>query len=228
MFQRLTHNAVLYVELATQKRFTFRAIQKAAEAFGRGLLRRWKWNKGDKLALMTPNTADVAPVTFGTWFAGGVVCPVNHLYTTGELVSLLKTSQAKALVTDLSCLKVACEAASAVGLPLDKILLMGDHDPERRFQHFSSLQGPSKSIARVAVRPSDLSFLVFSSGTTGLPKAVMLTHENIVANIMQFSAVDAGIFNWKTDRSLGFLPMYHIYGTYTARSIPRPRLKLTT
>lgn len=176
---------------------------------------------------MTPNSADVAPATFGTWFAGGVVCPVNHLYTTGELVSLLRTSQAKALVTNLSCLKVACEAASVVGLPLNRILLVGEHDPERRFQNFSSLQGPS-SIKRVANKPGDLCFLVFSSGTTGLPKAVMLSHENIVANIIQFNAVDAGIFNWKTDRTLGFLPMYHIYGRYKTRSIPRPRLILTT
>ncbi|KAG8162029.1 hypothetical protein KVR01_007794 [Diaporthe batatas] len=193
---------VLYVELTTQRRLTFRAIQQAAEAFGRGLLQQWDWQRGDKLALMTPNTADVAPVTFGAWFAGGVVCPVNHQHKAGELVSLLRTSQAKALITDLSCLKVACKAASAVGLPLGKILLVGDHDPERRFQHFSSFQGPS-SINRVRNKPSDLCFLVFSSGTTGPPKAVMLTHENIVANIIQFSTVDAGVFNWKTDRVLG-------------------------
>ena len=217
----MTHNnAVLYVELATKKRFTFRAIRQAAEAFGRGLLQHWKWQKGDILALMTPNSADVAAVTFGTWFAGGVVCPVNHLYTTGELVSLLRTSQAKALATNVACLKVACDAALAVGLPLDRIILVGDHDPERRFQHFSNLQGPSTSIERVATKPSDLCFLVFSSGTTGLPKAVMLTHENIVANRMQFNAVEAGVLNWKNDRGLGFLPMYHIYGTYKTRSIP--------
>lgn len=173
---------------------------------------------------MTPNSADVAPVTFGTWFAGGVVCPVNYLYTTEELVSLLRTSQAKALVTNVASLKVACEAALAVGLPLDKILLVGDHDPERRFQHALSLRGSSTSIERVANKPSDSCLLVFSSGTTGLPKGVLLTHENIVANIIQLSTADLGVLNWKNDRGLGFLPMYHIYGTYKTRSISRSRL----
>ncbi|KAK7705464.1 hypothetical protein SLS63_014118 [Diaporthe eres] len=146
---------LIYVDLATQKRFTFRAIRHAAEAFGRGLLQHWKWKKGDILALMTPNSADVAPVTFGTWFAGGVVCPVNYQYTTEELVSLLRASQAKALVTNVDSLKVACEAALAVGLPLDRILLVGDHDPERRFQHAMSFRGSSTSIQRVANKPSD-------------------------------------------------------------------------
>ncbi|KAL2280928.1 hypothetical protein FJTKL_12235 [Diaporthe vaccinii] len=184
---------VIYVDLATQKRFTFRAIRQAAEAFGRGLVQHWKWKKGDILALMTPNSADVAPVTFGTWFAGGVVCPVNYQYTTEELVSLLRASQAKALVTNVASLKVACEAALAVGLPLDRILLVGDHDPERRFQHALSFRGSSTSIERVANKPSDLCFLVFSSGTTGLPKGVLLTHENIVANIIQGSTADPGV-----------------------------------
>ncbi|POS77615.1 4-coumarate-CoA ligase 1 [Diaporthe helianthi] len=202
---------VLYVELATKRRFTFRAIHQAAEAFGRGLLEQWKWQKGDKLAVMTPNSADVAPLTFGTWFAGGVVCPVNYLYTTGELVSLLRTSQAKALVTNLACLKVACEAASIVGLPLDKILLVGDHDPERRFQHFSGLQGQSKSIKRVANKPSDLCFLVFSSGTTGLPKAVMLTHENLVANILQSNALNPGL------ATLVLLPLFDGTSVYVMK-----------
>lgn len=173
---------------------------------------------------MTPNSADVASVTFGTWFAGGVVCPINYLYKTGELVSLLRASQARAIVTNVACLEVACEAALAVGLPLDKILLVGDHDPERRFQHISSFRGSSRSIERVANKPSDLCFLVFSSGTTGLPKGVLLTHENIVANIIQLSAADPGVVNWKNDRGLGLLPMYHVYGTYKTRNISRSRL----
>jgi 4-coumarate--CoA ligase len=163
--------------------------------------------------MMTSNSADVAPVTFGTLFAGGVVCPLNNLYTVDELVSQLGSCKAKALVTNVACLEVACKAASIVGLGLDRILLVGDVDSSRHFQHFSSLQSTSTSVDKVTINPKvDLAFLVYSSGTTGLPKGVMLTHENMVANTLQNYAAEANLMNWKKDRILGFLPMYHIYG----------------
>lgn len=201
------------MDIAAQKRLTFHNIREAAEQFGRGLLQRWKWQKGDVLALMTLNSADVAPVTFGTLFAGGVVCPLNNLYTVDELVSQLESCKAKALVTNVACLEVACKAASIVGLGLDRILLVGDVDSSRQFQHFSSLQSTSTSVAKVTINPKeDLAFLVYSSGTTGLPKGVMLTHENMVANTLQNYAAEVSLMNWKKDRLLGFLPLYHIYG----------------
>lgn len=205
--------AVLFVDTATEKRLTFRELRAAAEPFGRGLLEHWKWRKGDVVAMMTPNTIDIAPVTFGTLFAGGVACPFSYLYTVDELVSQLKSSEAKALVTNVACLGVACKAASKVGLPFDRILLVGDADPKGNFQLFSSLRSTSKSTARVVINPKeDLAFLVYSSGTTGLPKGVMLTHENIVANSLQNHTAEPDVVDWRKDRILGFLPLYHIYG----------------
>ena len=58
-----------------------------------------------------------------------------------------------------------------------------------------------------------MAFLVYSSGTTGLPKGVMLTHRNFVANMLQAEVVDQGSQNWKEDSMISFLPMFHIYGT---------------
>ncbi|KAH7052349.1 putative phenylacetyl-CoA ligase [Macrophomina phaseolina] len=212
---------VVYVDVATQRRVTFRDIRETAERFGKGLRQHWRWQKGDVLALMTPNTVDVAAVACGTLFAGGVVCPFNNLYTVEELASQLKSSGAKALVTNVACLEVAREAALIVGMPLDRILLVGVADPKRQFQYFSSLQSTSDNIKKAAVNPKeDLAFLVYSSGTTGLPKGVMLTHENMVANTLQASVIDGDRTNWQRDRGLGFLPMYHIYGISALVFVP--------
>lgn len=199
-----------------QRSLKFYELRAAAEQFGRGLQEHWSWRKGDVLALMTPNTIDVVPVSFGTLFAGGVVCPFNFLYTVDELVSQLRSSNAKALVTNIACFEVACKAASKVGLPFDRILLVGDTDPKKEQRHYSSLRSTSSSTKRVAINPKeDLAYLVYSSGTTGMPKGVMLTHENIVANTAQFNTAEKDLLSWKTDKSLGFLPLYHIYGTYS-------------
>lgn len=174
------------------------------------------------LALYTPNCIDTPAVTWGTHWAGGVVSPANPGYTVDELAYQLKDSGAKALLTQLAQLEQAKAAAKKVGIPEDRIALVGDEkDPAGRTKHFSSVRNISgtQRYRRAKVNPDkDLAFLVYSSGTTGLPKGVMLSHRNIVANVMQISAGEEPL-KWQAaegrpdgDAILAFLPFFHIYG----------------
>ena len=139
-----------------------------------------------------------------------------------ELAFQLKDSGAKALVTQKALLPVATKAAKQVGIPEDRIILVGDEkDVTMHFKHFQSvknLAGTSR-YRRTKVNPKeDLAFLVYSSGTTGHPKGVMLCHENIVSNILMGKAGEGGNLSWnggpkgEGDKMLAFLPFYHIYG----------------
>lgn len=221
----LTTPVVIFVDITAKKQLTFREVRNTSIEIGRGLRKQWNWQKGDIMVLFSPNSADIAAITFGTLWAGGIVCPANNLYTVGELVSLLRSSGAKALTTHLACLEIAREAALIAGLPLDRIILIGDSDPKRKTKHFSSLRDSSEDVGKVSVNPQeDLAFLVYSSGTTGLPKGVMLSHENIVANVMQNNTPEVTTAtNWKHDSIISFLPMFHIYGDqddfHTLRSL---------
>ena len=197
-------------------------MKSTAIDFGKGLKSQWDWNKGDVLALFTPNCIDTPAIIWGTHWAGGIASPANPGYTADELAFQLKDSGAVALVTQKPFLKVAVEAAKQVGIPEDRIILIGDErDESFIFKHFTSIRPLSgtQRYRRTKLNPKeDLAFLVYSSGTTGHPKGVMLCHENIVSNILMLKAGEAGNVAWnggpdgKGDKILAFLPFYHIYG----------------
>ena len=148
--------------------------------------------------------------------------PANPGYTIDELAFQLKDAGAKALVTQKPFLNVAREAAKKVGLPEDRVILMGDaRDEMMKFKHFTSIRNTSGATRyrRTKLNPDkDLAFLVYSSGTTGHPKGVMLSHLNIVSNIMMLRIGEAGNLtcdggpDGKGDTILAFLPFFHIYG----------------
>jgi 4-coumarate--CoA ligase len=148
--------------------------------------------------------------------------PANPGYNVDELAFQLKDSGAKALVTQMPFIQAAKEAAEQVGIPEDRIIVIGDQrDPEGRVKHFTSIRNTAGTARyrRTKVKPDeDLAFLVYSSGTTGHPKGVMLTHRNIVANVLMLKTGEGGMLSWEGgpngqgDKLIAFLPFFHIYG----------------
>lgn len=165
-------------------------------------------------------------LTWGTLWTGGIVSPASSSYTVKELAFQLKDSGATCLATQVSMLSVAVEAAASVGIPQDRIILLGNQqDPAGRYKHFTSIQSLQRCPREAITPDSDLAFLVYSSGTTGMPKGVMLSHRNIVASILQQVSSDSGMLSHsggpdgKGDRVLAFLPFNHIYGKLTSTKL---------
>lgn len=220
--RRVDRNPVIFIDADTNRSYIYADVRQTALEFGAGLKALWGWKKGDVLAFFTPNSIDTPALTWGCHWAGGIVSPANPAWTAEELAFQLKDSGAKALVTQLASLHVAREAARKVGVPEDRIILLGDKkDPTMRFKHFSSIKNFSavEKYRRTKVNPKeDLAFLVYSSGTTGLPKGVMLSHENIISNLLMHKAREGGNITWnggkhgQGDSILAFLPFFHAYG----------------
>lgn len=152
--------------------------------------------------------------------------PANPAYTVRELVHHLKDSGARALFTQRHLLPVALQAAREAGIPKEKVVLLGDEE-ENGFSHWRDFLSDVGEVGEGEVGEreevnceKDLAFLVYSSGTTGLPKGVMLSHFNVVSNMYMVYSSEGTFLHWKEDSLLSVLPFYHIYGVWS--SLPSP------
>ncbi|KAK4500821.1 hypothetical protein PRZ48_009013 [Zasmidium cellare] len=216
---------VILHDTISSRAYTYDHIRGSSIGFGQALRQAWNWRKGDVLAIYSPNDVDYATIVFGTHWAAGVVTTANPGYTVDELAHQLVNSRAKAIVTQAPLLETTLAAARKAGVPRDRVILMGPDTVDTTVLHFTALPGfrvhDSNEHAQrpYEINPSeDLSFLVYSSGTTGKPKGVMLTHRNIVANVLQTDRANDGYITCgdgttgSGDRTIGFLPLFHIYG----------------
>jgi acyl-CoA synthetase (AMP-forming)/AMP-acid ligase II len=189
--------AVSYCDLAT-------AIDSAAAGLVRHGVRR-----GDVIALASPNCAEFAIAFYAAVLAGAAISPVNPLAPAADMTRQLTHSGARWLITTAAAFEEHGHAAcTAAGLGSDAVFVFGE---ATRAVPFGSLLDarPTAPAYAAALSPDDTAYLPYSSGTTGLPKGVMVTHRNMVANLCQIRAVHQVR---RTDVVLAALPWFHIFG----------------
>jgi acyl-CoA synthetase (AMP-forming)/AMP-acid ligase II len=188
----------------TGRTVTYGDLARGVRALSAGLASHG-FAKGDVLAVYMPNLPEYAIVFHGVASAGGKCTTVNPLYTANELAHQLQDSGAKLLVTVPPFLDAATEAAERAGV--EEVFVVGE---AAGATPFTELLGDPDDAPDVEIDPdTDLAVLPYSSGTTGLPKGVMLTHHNLVANLSQ---VQARFPIEPDDTLIGVLPFFHIYG----------------
>jgi acyl-CoA synthetase (AMP-forming)/AMP-acid ligase II len=189
-----TGRALTYGQLAAGVR------QMAAGLSARGFAR------GDVLAVYSPNLPEYAVAFYGVSAAGGVTTTVNPLYTGGELAVQLADAGARFVLTTPPLLDRAIEAATRSGV--EEVFVFGEGKGATSFASLLAATGPAPPT--VGIDPAtDVVALPYSSGTTGLPKGVMLTHRNLVATLVQWNAV---LPTGPEDRLIAVLPFFHTYG----------------
>ena len=171
----------------------------------------WKrgFKKGEVFGILSPNLPEYAVAFHAVASLGGIVSPVNPLYTDQEIAHQLKDAGARFLVTVPQFLEKATSAAREAGI--EELFIFDEPGDEvDGATRFSSLLESDGQFPAVAINPrEDLVALPYSSGTTGLAKGVMLTHYNLVANLCQMEGLDYFTDN---DTLICVLPLFHIYG----------------
>ncbi|MBV9325733.1 MAG: long-chain fatty acid--CoA ligase [Chloroflexi bacterium] len=215
---------------------TYRELDKLANRFANALMRLGV-HKGDRVALLMPNCPQMVLACYGGWRAGAVMVPTSPLYVESELQHQLEDSGASVIV----CLSPLYGLVQRVRPRLPRlrhvivtniksffprhVRLIFSLTRERQGGHHVSLPKDGSTFwlqrllkragdagPRVEVTASDLALLQYTGGTTGVPKATMLSHRNLVANALQVRAWLGELASPDgADVVLGVLPLFHIY-----------------
>lgn len=215
---------------------TFRKLEERSRAFAAYLQNELRLEKGDRVALMMPNLLQYPIALFGALRAGLVIVNVNPLYTPRELEHQLNDSGAKAIVI-VSNFAATLEKV-VFNTQVEHVILtrMGDQlsfgkrtlvnfvvkyikklVPKYKLPHAVSFRealsiGKQRQYVKPNLESSDLAFLQYTGGTTGVAKGTMLTHANMVANVFQAKWVAEPLLKDAKVRVAAIpLPMYHVF-----------------
>ena len=237
-----TRFAVLPAYRSMGASMSFRELDNASRAFAAWLQKATDLQRGDRVALMMPNLLQYPVALFGILRAGMVVVNVNPLYTPRELEHQLKDAGARAIVVlenfahtleqVIGATQVRTVVTTQVGdllPPLQRLLTNTVVKHVKKLVPAWQLEGAvsfrqvlsagrSLTLDEVALGHDDLAFLQYTGGTTGVAKGAMLSHGNMVANVLQVAAWMSPNLNDGEETLILPLPMYHVFALTGALS----------
>ena len=199
------------VDTETGSVTTYRELIEQIDAIAGALAARGL-EIGDVVGLLSPNNPAFASALHGALRAGGTVTTINALYTIEDITAQLRDAKPKFLFTAASLLPQAREAAAASGITETNVIVLDEATADAQGAPLSlrALLAEHRDAPEVSIDPAThIAVLPYSSGTTGRPKGVMLTHRNLVANLSQLQPVSDIT---SSDTLLAVLPFFHIYG----------------
>ncbi len=197
-----------------ERQLTYKELDELTGKLAAGI-RNLGIEAGDRVMLFLTNSLEFIIGYYGILKAGGTVTTANPLYRQVELRHQLNDTEAKALITNRDLYPLVKEVQTETQL---RVVILTDAEENGAISLGQILEKYPPTPPTFTVRPKDdVAVIVYTGGTTGLPKGVLLTHYNLVANAMQ----NAAWFGWSDkDVIMGLLPFYHSWGGCTCINSP--------
>jgi long-chain acyl-CoA synthetase len=226
------------------KAISYGELEEKSRAFAAYVQTVVRVPRGARVALMLPNLLQYPIAMFGALRAGSIVVNCNPLYSSRELNHQLADSGAEAIVVMENFARTLENAIN--GTAVRAIVVTGAGDqlggargplvnlilrhirravpawrlPQAvRFNHALEL-GRAEAFTQAPVEPTDVAFLQYTGGTTGVPKGAMLTHRNLIANLQQVHAWVAPAIRSEGETFLAALPLYHVFALQANCFVP--------
>ncbi|KMQ74569.1 long-chain fatty acid--CoA ligase [Marinobacter subterrani] len=214
---------------------TYRDLDTQSRNFAAWIQNKTDLKPGDRIAVQMPNVSQYPVVVFGAMRAGLIVVNTNPLYTKREMEHQFNDSGAKALVVLANMAENAEKVLPHTGIELVIVTEIADmHSPIKRtlmnavIKHVKKMVPPfnipqahklpavlsaggREKFSPVDCKADDVAVLQYTGGTTGVAKGAMLTHGNLVANLLQTRPMMEGMVNEGQEVVIAPLPLYHIY-----------------
>lgn len=214
---------------------TYQEFARLSNCFAAYLQQKLHLKKGDRIALMMPNSLQYPIVLFGVLLAGLVIVNVNPLYTAPEFIHQINDAGAETIIVLANFAHLVAETLPQTKLKNIIVTELGDlfawpksllmnfivkhvkkMVPAYHFANaipFKNImqEGALLNFVPVAVTGDDIAFLQYTGGTTGVAKGAILTHRNMVANVEQVAAWVQPILQAGQEKIITALPLYHIF-----------------
>lgn len=193
-----------------EKRITYREFYVLVLKMAANLQHRYQFKKGDRLAILSNNTIEFCISVFAASYLGGIVVPLNTRLRPSELQFMLKNSGTNVLIVEDVLLETAEESLKLANLNVKVFVSGGLPQKKRNFWlSFDCLLEENQLAQMTEVKRTDPLFIMYTSGTTGLPKGALGTHLGITQNVVNFSL---NLETDERDRTLINIPLFHVSG----------------
>ncbi|MFB7140743.1 long-chain fatty acid--CoA ligase [Gottfriedia sp. NPDC056225] len=192
------------------RKTTFLQLKKACERVAYGLYKRG-FKKGDRIAVMLPNCLEYAIAFFAVQRLGGVVVQINPYFKPEELKHILNNSESVGLIA----FREVKEKLDKVGM-IDKVKFITADEVAKEDDNIHLwIENEKAELPSMDLQSNDLAIILYTGGTTGFPKGVMIKHSNMAAALYQGNECSKPILNEEGHCQIGIAPLYHGLGLFT-------------
>ncbi|KAG6655480.1 4-coumarate--CoA ligase 2 [Carya illinoinensis] len=197
---------------STGKSYTFAETYLISQKVAAGLF-NLGIRKGDAIMILLQNCVEFVFSFIGASMLGAVTTTANPFYTSAEVFKQFSASRAKLIISQSQYVEKLWEPGEDYPKLGEDFTVITVDDPPEKCLHFSVLSEANESeIPTVSINPDDPVALPFSSGTTGLPKGVVLTHKSLITSVaQQVDGENPNLYLKPEDVVLCVLPLFHIY-----------------